>query len=204
MSYFLSLDFIGTFFALLSTLLFVQMNNNAWLTGIMSACINAWLYWKKGIYADVGLEMFYLISFFYGWFLWSHDDCISKKHAQGELSSTQWLFVLFITIMNYEIIVTLLETFTDSTVAKMDAITVSLSLTAQWLMNYKIITTWVVWFIVDALCISLYMKKNLPFHTGLMLVYLGMAIAGYLSWAKKNKLSNTHQKIIEETVGKVI
>jgi nicotinamide mononucleotide transporter len=81
----------------------------------------------------------------------------------------------------------LLETFTHSTVALLDAATTSLSLVAQWLMCHKIIITWVLWFITDVLYAAMYLSKNLPFHSILMIIYTGMAIAGYLVWARRYK-----------------
>ena len=91
------------------------------------------------------------------------------------------LCLVFITI-HY-----LLSTLTHSTVAILDAATTSLSLVAQWLMCHKIIATWILWFITDALYATMYLSKSLPFHSILMIVYTGMAITGYLVWARQYK-----------------
>ena len=173
-------DFCGALISLLSTYYFIRLDLKAWPMGLLATCLNGWLYWQKGIYADMCLELFYCLSLCYGWYRWS--SLGPKKSLKPRyLSNKQWC-QLGVTILGiYSLIFSLLS-LSHSTVATLDALTTSLSIVAQWLMCHKIIATWVLWFIADALYAVMYLNKALPFHASLMILYTGFAVVGYMHW----------------------
>lgn len=183
-------DFIGAVLSLLSTYYFIHINIKAWPVGLLATCFNGWLYWHKGIYADMCLESVYFLSICYGWYRWSRES--SKPYVYNSvfkrLSFSQWIYISLLFITLYSVIYYLLIHFTHSTVAKLDAITTSLSLIAQCFMCYKVIATWVFWFFADAIYAWLYLSKDLSIHTLLMFLYMGMAIIGFFKWYKKTPL----------------
>ncbi|KTC84141.1 nicotinamide riboside transporter PnuC [Legionella brunensis] len=178
------LDILGTVTSLLATYYFIQLNNKAWLSSLFATLANSWLYWQKGIYADMLLESFYFLSTCYGWYLW-RTSTQKEVIIIGKLSIKQWFVLLGLIAGLFVLIVNLLVTFTHSDIALLDALTTSLSLGAQWLMCYKIIATWILWFITDAIYAFMYIQKEIPFHSLLMVVYTLMAIIGYRTWAKQ-------------------
>ncbi|BCA95908.1 nicotinamide mononucleotide transporter [Legionella antarctica] len=183
-------DLFGASVSLISTYYFIRLNSKAWPVGMIATVINSWLYWHKGIYADMLLEFFYFLSMVYGWYKWQKKlpRCItSAQSSLGYLRPLQWILLCVLFVMLYISIYFLLATFTHSTVALLDAATTSLSLVAQWLMCHKIIITWILWFITDALYAVMYLSKSLPFHSILMIIYTFMAIAGYLVWERRYK-----------------
>lgn len=190
-------DLIGALCSLLSTYYFIRLNRKAWIVGLFATCLNGLLYWHKGIYADMMLEGFYFLNMGYGWFKWQDSaNHVSMPLQLNKLSRTQWLLLFILLGIIFIIIYTLLILFTHSSVAILDASTTSLSLVAQWLMCHKIIATWMLWFVTDTLYILIYLTKNLPFHSLLMVIYMGMAIVGYITWTRafKNSLSTKHMK----------
>ncbi|KTD31856.1 Nicotinamide riboside transporter PnuC [Legionella moravica] len=194
-------DLVGALTSLLSTYFFIRLNNKAWPIGILATILNGWLYWHKGIYADMMLEMGYFLSMCYGWSIWYKQSLIKDNSTQkplGTLTMTQWLWLMLTLVAVFLFIFYILHNLTHSTVAILDAATTSLSLVAQWLMCHKIIATWVLWFITDALFAVMYLNKNLPFHCVLMLIYTGMAIAGYLVWARKSKVFSNNDSNYKE------
>ncbi|RAP38315.1 hypothetical protein B1207_00015 [Legionella quinlivanii] len=180
------LDLLGTLLSLLSTWYFIQMDRKAWIISIFATAINSVLYFSKGIYADTLLEIFYLLNSFYGLLLWNRT--LNSKFKVKWLSFPQATVLLMLTTALYLVIYFLLRQYTDSTVASLDALTTALSIMGQWLMCYKIIYTWLVWFITDAIYAYMYFYKQIPFHAFLMFLYTIMAIAGYLKWASQDTL----------------
>lgn len=176
-------DFLGAIFSLISTYYFIQLNQKAWFVSIVATVLNGWLYWQKGIYADMALEGFYFLSTCYGLYLWQKPQQDFDKMI-STLSWKQGLLLVPCTLIFFFIIVGLLVTFTHSQIAYLDALTTTLSLIAQWLMCHKIITTWVFWFFTDSLYAYIYLTKQLPFHTLLMLIYTLFSLLGYLRWTK--------------------
>jgi len=133
------------------------------------------------------LESFYFLSMAYGWYRWTRPQETRAHHSLKTLARKNWFYIIIAGLIAYAGIFYLLTSYSHSTVASLDALTTTLSLIAQWLMCHKVIATWVLWFITDALYALIYMQKELPFHTLLMLLYTGMAMAGYLSWKKKSR-----------------
>lgn len=182
------LDLIGAFTSLLATYYFIRLDKKAWLVTLLATCLNGFLYWQNGIYADMVLESCYFFSTCYGWFLW-RKPLKQETFLIISLSKRQWLFIIVSATCFFLIIKTLLSTLTNSNIAILDALTTSLSLVAQWLMCHKAIETWFFWFFIDALYAYMYFHKLLPFHSLLMLLYTGMAVAGYLTWARRSRPS---------------
>lgn len=176
-------DLLGALLSLLSTYYFIRLDQKAWVFGFFATCINALLYWQKGIYADMLLEVFYCISTCFGWFLW-RKSTTQKNSSIIKLSFVQQCIVIVLIISLYFIIVNLLTALTHSDIAELDALTTALSMVAQGLMCFRVISTWGLWFITDAIYAYLYLHKQLPFHSILMLVYTTMAVVGYFSWLK--------------------
>ncbi len=179
-------DLIGALLSLLSTYFFVRVDGKAWPIGLLATCFNGWLYWHKGIYADTCLETFYFLSIGYGWYRWSGPQQ-QQLTLIKRLSTRQWLCLGIAIFALYIIILKSLTMFSNSSIAKIDALTTALSLAAQWLMCHKIIATWILWFITDALYALMYLHKALTFHTLLMLVYTGIAVSGYVCWLKQSR-----------------
>jgi nicotinamide mononucleotide transporter len=183
-------DFCGALISLLSTYYYIRLDLKAWPVGLLATALNGWLYWQKGIYADSALELFYAVFLCYGWHQWLTiaPKAPTKTH---HLLNQPWLSISIAIIALYTVIVSLLMGFTHSKIATLDALTTSLSLVAQWLMCHKMIATWCLWFIADALYALMYLYKDLPFHSALMILYTGLALTGYLHWQTRFKRFNS-------------
>lgn len=194
-------DLFSSLTSLLSTYYFIRMDSKAWLVGVIATLLNGWLYYQKGIYGDMVLESLYFLSMGYGWTKWRKKGTSNTNNSglvSGSLRPLQWVSLGLIFCFVFTGIHYLLQAFTHSTVALLDAATTSLSLMAQLLMCHKVIGTWILWFITDALYAAMYLHKNLPFHSILMIVYTVMAIVGYLSWKRRYKKSLTASPEYEE------
>lgn len=178
------LDPIGASFSLIATYLFVRANKYAWLVSLNSITINIFLYFSKGIYGDSSLEVFYLMSTFYGWYLWTHSGDDKQGMTISSITLKHALSLLLIAIVTIPGLAWLLQTYAHSQVPYYDASTTILSLIGQWLMCRKIIQTWILWFVIDALYVMLFMIKGSPFHSFGHFIYVGLAILGYFRWQK--------------------
>src|SRR5687768_2841919 len=119
-------DLIGALVSLLSTYYFIRLNTKAWPVGILATVLNGWLYWHKGIYADMVLEVFYFLSMCYGWSRWSRQSLMKNttmREPLGTLSMMQWILLAFVLGTVFIFIYYLLHTLTHSTVALLDAAT---------------------------------------------------------------------------------
>lgn len=175
------LDFTGASLSLICTYSFTQGKRYAWLIGIAAIILNFILYWQKGIYGHLLLEIIYLFTMLYGWYHWS-----AKKSPFliRTLKFSQGLGYSLLATVSIPLMAQALMYGINSDIPYWDATTTVLSLLAQWLLCIKVLDCWIVWFVVDALIASLQWHKSIPFHSVLHVLYLAMAVLGFIRWKK--------------------
>jgi nicotinamide mononucleotide transporter len=75
--------------------------------------------------------------------------------------------------------------YTDSTVPLLDSLTTAIFIVGMWLQTLKKIENWVYWIVGDILVIPLFFYKNLALTSVQFMVFLVIAISGYIEWRKK-------------------
>jgi len=120
----------------------------------------------------------------YGWIVWSSkkdgDVTPIAQNTQKENVISLGLFTLFFIVMAY-----VLSNYTDSDVPYLDSLTTGIFLVAMWLMAKKKIENWIAWIIGDMISIPLYAYKGLYLTSFQFMVFLGIAIAGYVEWRRR-------------------
>jgi len=181
------LDIVGALFSLSSTVSYINVNIFAWPLGLISLFIDLYLYFHKGIYADMSLHFIYIFLTLYGWYEWKFGGK-DKQELEITFITKKMLFYLSIFgLISYFILYLFLVKVTNSHVPMLDAITTILSIIAQFLICRKVIECWILWFIVDLFYSFLYVYKGLPFHGFLQLIYVIMAVIGYIKWSKERR-----------------
>ena len=185
------LDPIGAIASLLCTFFSVKGHRLTWPLGLCAVCVNAVLYYQKGIYGHLILDAVYFVSMLYGWLHWSHLERQPKKHRIRSLSSQHawgWAAICICASLSLG---RGLSVYTDSVVPYWDASITVLSLCAQWLLCRKVVQCWLLWLLVDSLVVGLYFYKAIPWHASVHVLYLGMAIHGYRQWQAQLKTAPT-------------
>lgn len=160
-----------------------------WLTSIIMPAIYLFVYFDAGLYADVAINIYYLIIGVYGWMSWRYG--ISRKNGTkkydlkiSHTSRRQWLRLLIAYIVIHFAISFTLINFTDTNVPWFNGLTSALSIIGMWMLAKKLIEQWFVWFVVDILSAVLYFYKGLEPTALLYSVYAIVAILGYKKWNK--------------------
>jgi len=182
------LEILGTIIGLIYLYQEYTAKKSLWITGIIMPAIYIYVYYDHGLYADFGLQVYYLFAAVYGWLVWT----FGRKHnqKQGEempithFKSRLILPSLLIAILLFAVIAYVLVNFTDSTVPYWDSAVNSLSIIALWMLARKYIEQWLLWLIVDTLCCALYFYKGIPFTAVLYGIYTVIAIFGYYQWRR--------------------
>ena len=64
------LEIFGTLVGLVYLWLEYRANIYLWIAGVVMPAIYIFVYYKAGLYADFGINIYYLIAAVYGWFFW--------------------------------------------------------------------------------------------------------------------------------------
>jgi len=179
------LEFVAVIFGLLSV--WFARKENIWVypTGIVNVLIYVYLCFISGLYADMGINAFYFIMSVYGWYRWAHKDASDHQLPISVLSRKEWFYNLGVTVIFFFILRFLLIRFTDSTVPDFDSFTTAIFIVGMWLMAIKKVENWIFWIVGDTLVIPLFAYKGLAFTGVQYLVFLILAVMGFIEWRKR-------------------
>lgn len=193
------LEFLGTLLNLGSVWLVVRNNIWTWPIGNIGVILFAIIFYQIRLYSDLILQIYFLVTGFYGWWAWLYLRRSGKSEATLAITAAglpgkvlylsiigagtglmgyamlhihQWLPVYFPKPASFP--------FFDALVAMM-------SFTANILMAHKKTDCWYLWIVVDIFSIGLYAAKGVYFIALLYLIFLGLATKGLLNWKQLMK-----------------
>jgi nicotinamide mononucleotide transporter len=178
-------EFIAVITGIASVIFSRKENILVYPVGMISTGIFVWLYILHGLYADASVNFYYTVMSIIGWYMWSRKtDGKSSLHITAS-SKKDWINSLFFFSICWAVLYILLSRFTDSTVPMADSFTSAAAFTGMWLMNKKKLENWTWWIITNLASIPLNFYKHLVFTSVQYLVFLILAIMGYITWRKK-------------------
>ncbi len=189
MTFDLVLEILGFTIGLLYLWWEYHADAKVWIASVVMPAISMWIYYSKGLYADFGINIYYLLIAVYGFVSWTRG---SSKSKDGSLRITHigWLTgvaAVCATLLLWWFIWWILVTFTDSTVPVADAFTTSLSIVGLWMLARKYVEQWLAWFVVDIVCCALYYYKGINFYCILYGIYTIVALLGFCKWLRMMK-----------------
>ncbi len=180
------IDIAGLVLGLLYLWLEYRASIWLWAVSIIMPIVNSCLLFAKGLYADFGMEFYYVAIAIYGYCCWRWGN---KKDQKKELPITHYslrhiVISALVLLVLWGGIYWFLKYHTDSTVPILDSFTTSLSAVAMWALARKYLEQWLLWLVVDAVSCGLYIYKDIPFRAALYGFYTVIAVFGYLKWKK--------------------
>ena len=212
------LDIVTTVLGLAYILLEYRASLWMWAVGFAMQALGIVLYYQKGLYADCGMEFYYLAMTVYGWWKWKAypsppkgrdvqiaDDIETASSGNQTSHPSEGLgeafirhfpkkaigYWLLLTGTIWAIIYWLLVTFTNSNVPLADSFTTALSIVGIWALAHKYLEQWFIWIAVDVVTSVLYFYKDIPFKASLYALYVVIAIFGYFKWRKQMTIHNS-------------
>ena len=182
------LEIIGTIIGLIYLWLEYHASIYLWVASIVMPIVYIFIFYDAGLYADMGINIYYVLASIYGFVCWRWAIGLKRKESPTEelkISHTPIKFITPLSIISIGLTLALayiLISFTDSNVPWWDSATTSLSIVAMWLMARKYIEQWWVWIVVDVISAGLYLYKDLYFTAGLYALYAVIAYFGYKKW----------------------
>jgi len=185
------LEIAGTVSSLIYLYYSIREKIWCWPWGVVASGISILVFFMAHLYADMGLQFYYLGVSFYGWYFWIHGR--NNDPGGAVISRTpvqQWLILAFAGVVTYFLILALLLNvpqqlqIAQSSMPYLDAFTTAASIIATWMLARKLIEQWLIWIVVDFVSMGMYVYKGLYFYSFLFLVYTIGAVVGYFEWRK--------------------
>ena len=153
-----------------------------WVVGFFMQLLGIVLYYQKGLYADCGMEFYYLAMTIYGFIAWMRHKQKTQNLPIRHMPRKTAFVWLGLAAVIWLAIYLILTNFTDSKVPIADAFTTALSIVGIWALARKYLEQWFVWIVVDIVTCALYFYKDIPFKASLYGLYVIIAIFGYFKW----------------------
>lgn len=195
MDFSLALEILGFTVGLVYLWFEYHADKRVWITSMIMPMISMWIYFSKGLYADFSINIYYLVIAVYGYAMWTRKGRgASPKEKQKEKGGVKithtplwgWV-VVAVGLGALWTLLWWLLTLTDSTVPVADAFTTALSIVGMWMLARKFAEQWLAWFVVDVVCVWLYIYKGIYFYAALYGIYTVISLFGYAKWLRLMK-----------------
>jgi nicotinamide mononucleotide transporter len=173
---------IAALFGVVSVYLSVRQNIWSWPTAIVNVGLYTFVFYQSRLYADMGLQVVYIIISFYGWYEWLYGGKDRTELKVSRTSARLAVLLAAIGVASTFVLGTLLHRTTNAALPFLDSATTSTSLVAQWMMTRKLLENWAVWVAVDVVYIGMFIYKSLYVTALLYLVFLVLSVMGYRQW----------------------
>lgn len=195
---------IGAFAALVY--LYFSINQKIWLwpMGILTSAFYMAVFFDARLYADMILQVYYLVVSLMGWMIWSNRQKEENQETTRILKTSKkrafmlfFAFVMLYAALAWALInVPSMINIAASDVPYWDAFTTAASFVATWMLAKKLIEQWLIWIVVDFVAMAMYLYKGLYVTAILFVVYTVMAIWGYYAWLRHLKLQQAKVKVV--------
>ena len=177
------IEFVAVFFSVLYVILAVKESIWCWGAALISVTLYIYICYNAQLYPETGLQFFYLLMAFYGYYHWNKND--------SNLQIQVWTITKHLRILLLGAILTFLigfyfSIYTNAVMPLVDSFTTIFSILATYMVTKKVLGNWLYWIVIDAVSVYLYFSRDLHLTSLLFIVYTIIAIFGYFSWLKRN------------------
>ncbi len=178
------LEYFGAFSGLLYLFLEIRQHRAMWIVGILTSLFYIFVFFFSKIYADMGLNVYYVAISIYGFRQWTQG---TKQEEILYRTLTPRLFarVLLAIAALFALLHNILYRFTDSPVPVGDAFTTAVGIVATWMVARRIIEHWIFWIVANSVSVWLYYQRGLYPTLFLYTCYTILAAVGWYAWKKK-------------------
>ena len=155
-------------------------------TGLIGTGIFVYILYNFSLLGDMIINFYFVIMSIYGWYYWSQKKNGEVLHNVSRTSTKEYYFILMLGIISLISIYAIYNFYDkwDSWTAYVDTITTAIFFIAMYLMARRKVESWIFWIIGDLITIPLYFYKGLTISSIQYLIFLILAILGYISWKK--------------------
>lgn len=172
--------------AVVSTAIILAGRNNihSWWIGIIGSLLFGALFYSVQLYADVTLQIFFVITGIIGWVRWARggdDGAALPISKSSPLLLALAALVGLIVAIAYGVI---LDRYTDAYAPFWDSIILVASVIAQFLLMNRKLENWHIWLIVNTIAVPLYISRGLELTGILYAAYWVNALISLRKWRR--------------------
>ena len=180
----------------ITSVVYAKRNNIlVYPTGLIGTGIFVYILLNFSLLGDTIINAYFFSMSIYGWYFWSRkkDKVFINQVSTINRNEIKYLFIL--AISSFIFIYFVYDYFDkwNNWTAYVDNITTAIFFVAMWLMARRKIESWIFWIIGDLITVPLYFYKGLTISSIQYIIFLILAVLGYISW--KKILDKNQQKL---------
>src|SRR5881398_2170425 len=133
------LEFVAVVFGIASVFLSVRQNIWSWPTALVNVALFFALFYKSGLYSDMGLQVVYFILSVYGWYEWLYGGAGRTELRVSRTPARVSVMLLGICVVVWLALARLTSRLPGVALPYLDAALTTASLAAQWMMTRKLL-----------------------------------------------------------------
>jgi nicotinamide mononucleotide transporter len=181
-------EITGAILAFIYLILEIKRKWIFWIVGIVSSVFYIYIFFHTKLYAEMGLQCYYVVMSAYGLYCWKFSSTAGDENQGFRHIDTKTTFVLSaLFAILFLLIINILRRYTDSQVPIADALITILSILATWMAAKKIVECWHIWIFVNIFATGLYIHQKLYPTAVLFTVYSILSFVGLMEWRKSIK-----------------
>ncbi len=182
------IEIIAALLGIAGVYLTVRQSIWCWPVGLINVVLSLLVFFTSKLYADVVLQLFYLVMTLYGWYFWIYGGKRKFELPVRRITQRELLVMLLVGIGASAITGFVFAGYTDAAFPYWDSLLMVWGIIATWAMARKIIEHWIMWIVIDLNCSALYFCKQLYAFSPLYFIFTVLAVYGYITWKKEMKL----------------
>lgn len=176
-------ELLGFLFALAGILLAIKQIKWNWISNIISSLFYLFAFYEIQLYADAGLQILFIVMSIIGFINWNNPKYASLEAVSRLNRKEIWSYSVGF-IITAVAIITITYTYTNSDVPFWDGGLTAASILTTFMAIKKKIESWLLWMLIDALYIPLYLYKSYILSSILYAIYIILAYLAYREWKK--------------------
>ena len=171
----------------ITSVVYAKRNNIlVYPTGLIGTGIFVYILLNFSLLGDTIINAYFFSMSIYGWCFWSRkkDEVFINQVSTINRNEIKYLFILAISSLIFIYFVYDYFDKWNNWTAYVDNITTAIFFVAMWLMARRKIESWIFWIIGDLITVPLYFYKGLTISSIQYIIFLILAVLGYISWKK--------------------
>jgi nicotinamide mononucleotide transporter len=157
-------------------------NVHSWWLGIIGCAMFATLFYSVNLYADVALQLFFIVTCVIGWLQWRRGGG-GLPISRAQASALAWMAGIgVLATAGYGL---MLQAYTNAYAPFIDSAVLMFSVVAQLLLMGRRLETWPFWLLVNSVSVPLYASRGLYLTAVLYAAYWVNALASWFFWRRQ-------------------
>lgn len=193
------LEWIAMLLSLAYVILAARGSLWCWPAAFISTALYTYIFYEFLLLMDSALNAYYLVMAIYGYWAWrknKQDNTQKRQQQEFIVTSKQVAWHIKACVILAFISAGLGYFMDNKTLADfpyLDTFTTVYAVFATYLIAQRVLENWLYWVVIDLVSIYLYVEKALYPTVLLFIIFIGVAVYGYLKW--RNLYLNTPDTI---------